>query len=353
MNKLDTAMDRSSICTAFDVGTIIEMAERFSRVLFGEGDIICREGDAGDCMYLIMRGEVAILKDMGWGQRELKRLRDGEVFGEMSVISKAQRSATVQARSPVECLKVSEDEFKELYDENKTFARQVLRMMSDRLARTDEKSIQELVGSHRALIFALAQQADARDPETGAHLERTRKYCARLSELLSEKPEYEYRITPGFIEGIFHLSPLHDIGKVAVPDAILLKPGRLTMEEFEVMKGHAIKGAECLEGALQHSKLESLQLACRLVRNHHEKWDGSGYPDGLKGEAIPLEARIMALADVYDALLSKRVYKEAMSYKAVRLQIKESAGSHFDPTMAEVMLENIEEFESIHAQTKE
>ncbi len=181
-------------------------------------------------------------------------------------------------------------------------------------------------------IFALAKLAESRDPETGEHLERVQNYSRILAHQLASQPKFSRIITPGYIQTIYLTSPLHDIGKVAIPDAILLKPGKLTPDEFEIMKTHALTGARTLEAALEHHpEADFLVMARDIALAHHEKFDGRGYPNHLKGNDIPLCARIVALADVYDALTSKRVYKEAFGHDRARATILESTGSHFDP----------------------
>ena len=180
-------------------------------------------------------------------------------------------------------------------------------------------------------IFAMAKLAESRDPETGAHLERVRQYVRIIARELKNTPGHE-KVDEEFIRLMYATSPLHDIGKVAIPDSILLKPGQLNDQEFEIMKFHAIAGAETLKAALdRYPEQRFLQMAHDIARSHHERFDGSGYPDGLSGEEIPLSARIMALADVYDSLTSKRVYKDAFTHKVASDIIFDGAGSHFDP----------------------
>lgn len=181
-------------------------------------------------------------------------------------------------------------------------------------------------------IFTLARLAESRDPETGAHLERVRGYCETLARQLQRSGTYAESITDEFVRLIFQTSPLHDIGKVAIPDRVLLKPGPLTEEEFEVMKSHTTHGAGTLDAAIaKYPHTQFLQMARDIALTHHERFDGGGYPQGLVGDAIPLCGRIVALADVYDALTSRRVYKEAMTHAAARSIIVEGDGSHFDP----------------------
>ena len=165
-------------------------------------------------------------------------------------------------------------------------------------------------------IFTLAKLAESRDPETGEHLERVRNYCRVIAQHLQDNPTFRSQMDDEYVELIYQTSPLHDIGKVAIPDHILLKPGRLTAEEFEIMKTHTTRGAATLEAALEkYPGTPFLEMARDIALAHHEKYDGQGYPQGLAGDEIPLSARIMALADVYDALTSRRVYKEAYSHE--------------------------------------
>ena len=182
-------------------------------------------------------------------------------------------------------------------------------------------------------IFSLAKLAESRDPETGEHLERVREYTRVLSEQMKTMGLWA-EIDEEFIRLMYATSPLHDIGKVAIPDCVLLKPGQLSDAEFEVMKTHAAAGAATLQAALERNPTHRfLHIAHDIARSHHERFDGSGYPDGLKGEDIPLSARIMAVADVYDALTSKRVYKDAMPHMIACGILHDGAGSHFDPNI--------------------
>jgi putative two-component system response regulator len=205
-----------------------------------------------------------------------------------------------------------------------------------------------MVLAQQALTFALAKLADSRDPETGAHLYRVRDYCTLLAGLLAEHPKFRDAVTESFIENMYLVAPLHDIGKVAMPDGILLKQGKLTEAEFGIMVTHTSIGADALDTVLQFCNFEVFQMARRVIFCHHERYDGSGYPRGLKGEEIPVEARIMTLADIYDALLSKRVYKPPMGYEEVRERMAGLAGTHLDPDMTKVMIEHMEKFEEIH-----
>lgn len=192
-------------------------------------------------------------------------------------------------------------------------------------------------------IFALAKLAESRDPETGQHLERIRIYSRMIAERLASDPAFG--IDAEFVENIYLTSPLHDIGKVGIPDAVLLKPGKFTADDFEVMKTHARIGAETLAAAAEeYPGIEYLQMAMQIALTHHERWDGTGYPNGLAGEEIPLSGRIVALADVYDALTSKRVYKPAFNHRSARDLIVDARGTHFDPRIVDTFLELEERF---------
>jgi putative two-component system response regulator len=213
------------------------------------------------------------------------------------------------------------------------------------------KRTREVRAIQDVTINALASLAETRDSDTGNHICRTQYYIKALAEQLKSHPRFCNFLTDSTIELLFKTAPLHDIGKVGIPDHILLKPGRLTAEEFEVMKSHARLGGESLEKAEQKLEMpvEFLQLAKEIAYFHHEKWDGSGYPEGLAGDAIPMSARLMALADVYDALICKRVYKDGMPHELAANILKEGRGQHFDPDVVDAFLALQEEFKIIAA----
>jgi response regulator RpfG family c-di-GMP phosphodiesterase len=336
-----------------DPDLLARIAGRLERVSFKQDEVICEEGGAGNRMFILDKGSVAVLKDMGWGRRELKRLQSGEVFGEMALISGESRTATIQALCDTTCLVLGREDFDDLLNQEAQFAQRILRELTERLKRSNERVAEDQVRAHKALVFALASMADSRDPETGSHLQRVRTFCARLAEYLAGHPRFLGALYPGFAESLYFVSPLHDIGKVAIPDRILLKPGKLTDEEFETMKTHAARGADMLDGVTEHCDQEMLHMAARIVRYHHERWDGRGYPDGLAGDAIPVEARIMALADVYDALLSRRVYKEPIPHDKVVEILHDGIGTQFDPLITEIMLLHIDDFQEIHRRNQD
>jgi putative two-component system response regulator len=197
-------------------------------------------------------------------------------------------------------------------------------------------------------IFSLAKLAESRDPETGHHLERVQSYSRLLAQELLRSGAYPDQLDAGFVNLIFETSPLHDIGKVAIPDCVLLKPGRLSDEEFSIMKAHTTMGAETLSAAAaKFPKAKYLRMAREIAESHHERWDGGGYPKGLKAEQIPLSGRIVALADVYDALVSRRVYKAAMTHVTARSIILEGRGTHFDPQVVAAFLTVEQQFKEV------
>ena len=196
----------------------------------------------------------------------------------------------------------------------------------------------EISKTRDMVFYTLARLAESRDPETGKHLERIQGYTRLLLEDLAQNSSYASQIAPNYIDEVCRSSLLHDIGKVGIPDRVLLKPGRLTPDEFEVMKTHAELGAEALEGAARYSPTSSfLKIAVEIARFHHERFDGSGYPTGLSGTDIPLSARVVAVADIFDALTSERVYKQAMSVEDSRQMIVAGSGSQFDPVVVEAL----------------
>lgn len=209
----------------------------------------------------------------------------------------------------------------------------------------------ELTAIQDVTIQAMASLAETRDSDTGNHIRRTQFYVRALTSKLQNHPRFSAFLTDSMIEMIFKSAPLHDIGKVGIPDRILLKPGRFDPAEFEIMKTHTTLGRDAIQAAENSLglKVDFLSLAKEIAYGHQEKWDGSGYPLGLSGEAIPVSARVMAVADVYDALISRRVYKESMSHDKAVAIIEEGKGTHFDPDMVEAFLSIQDEIRAIAA----
>ena len=252
----------------------------------------------------------------------LKRVSEGYLRERVAVVSNDEFSSIARYTNSMLC---------ELEEHNKT------------LQRTQD-----------ATIMSLATLAETRDNETGAHIMRTQRYVQALAEYLAGNPDFEKELTPQFIKLIYKAAPLHDIGKVGVPDSVLHKPGKLTDSEYDTMKTHTILGLRALEVVESElGKVPFISCAKDLVATHHERWDGNGYPSGLKADDIPLCGRLMAIADVYDALISERVYKRAFSHQEARDIIVEGRGSQFDPAIVDAFIACEAEFQAIADQFDE
>ncbi|MDG4596955.1 MAG: two-component system response regulator [Candidatus Contendobacter sp.] len=261
----------------------------------------------------------------------------GLALGAVDYISKPIKPALVLARVKIHLdLKAARDW---LQDRNAVLEAEVTRRLKENLL------IQEVS------IRALAHLAEIRDPETGNHLRRTQSYVQVLALHLRTHPRFAAFLNAQNIQALVKSAPLHDIGKVGIPDHILLKPGKLTPEEYAIMQTHSRLGRDAIELAERDTDqpVEFLHLAKDIAHYHHEKWDGSGYPDGLAGEAIPIPARLMALADVFDALISWRVYKAPLPFKQAVEVIREGRGTHFDPAVVDAFLACLDEFKTIAA----
>lgn len=228
-------------------------------------------------------------------------------------------------------------------------ARDFLKYKNEYLEREVQRRIHEASLAQEVAIRALASLAETRDDDTGNHLLRTQNYVKLLANRLAHHPRFAAFLTPDTIEMLYKSAPLHDIGKVGIPDRILLNPGKLTAEEFEIMKTHTTLGGD----AIAHAELAIgeeigfLRIAKEMAYSHQEKWNGSGYPEGLKGDDIPISARLMAVADVYDALTTKRVYKPALTHEQALHIIGEERGAHFDPDIVSAFIECEDKFRDI------
>ncbi|MCX7149461.1 MAG: two-component system response regulator [Rhodocyclales bacterium] len=237
-------------------------------------------------------------------------------------------------------------------------AKQARDWMQDQNAALEAEVVRRMAQNDQTqfvTIRALAHLAETRDPETGNHINRTQGYVHLLALRLKQHPRFAAFLTPRNIDLMTKSAPLHDIGKVGIPDSILQKPGPLTPTEWEIMKTHSKLGSDAVDQAETDAEkpLEFLVLAKEIAHWHHEKWDGSGYPDGLAGESIPISARLMALADVFDALISPRVYKAPMSFADARKIIVAGRGKHFDPDVVDSFLAGFNEFVAIAEKYRE
>ena len=224
-----------------------------------------------------------------------------------------------------------------------------LRNKADFLEAEVARRTAEVMAIQDVTIMAMASLAETRDSDTGNHIRRTQHYVQVLAQHLRTHPRFANVLDDRYIAMLFKSAPLHDIGKVGIPDRILLKPGKLTPEEFDIMKTHTTLGRDAIQAAEDHlgMKVEFLSLAKEIAYGHQEKWDGSGYPQGAVGEQIPISARLMAVADVYDALISRRVYKEGMPHDKAVAIILQGRGQHFDPDMVDALVAVQDQFWAI------
>jgi putative two-component system response regulator len=231
-------------------------------------------------------------------------------------------------------------------------ARAMLKDQQSHFAHLVAERTRDVVHMQDATVLAMASLAESRDPDTGNHIRRTQHYVAALARELRFHPRYTSELSDENIALLFKAAPLHDIGKVGVPDSILLKPGKLTDDEFELMKRHTVYGRDAIAGVEQTlgGSNQFLRFASEIAYSHQEYWDGSGYPQGLAGEAIPLSARLMAVADVYDALISTRCYRPAFTHETAVELIRQGSAEHFDPDVVDAMLAIEEKFKTIAAQ---
>ena len=231
-------------------------------------------------------------------------------------------------------------------------ARDILKNQNELLEVMVQKRTREITATQDVTIRMAASLAETRDPETGNHIIRTQRYVQVLADAMKEHPDYSDNLTSNSIHLIVKSAPLHDLGKIGIPDSVLLKPGKLTDQEFDVMKQHCRNGYDAMGRA--ESEMEEdmrqesfLRYAREIALTHHEKWDGSGYPQGQSGEDIPLPGRLMAIADVYDALISKRPYKEPFPHKKACSIIEQGRGTHFDPILVDFFITLEDRFEKI------
>jgi len=230
------------------------------------------------------------------------------------------------------------------------FAQDFLHNKNDFLEAEIERRMAENQVIQNVSIRALAHLAETRDPETGEHIKRTQSYIEVLAKQLQHHSRFSDMLTEHYISLLIKSAPLHDIGKVGIPDNVLLKPGPLNEDEWAIMRTHAEIGGHAIELAENdiHQPVEFLTLAKEIAHWHHERWDGRGYPDGLAGDDIPISARFMALADVFDAITSKRVYKDAIPLDEARDIIIAGRGQHFDPDIVDAFLARFNEFTEIY-----
>ena len=374
MSKIQTAQQnlqgeaQATVLIVDDHDMNRDMLIRRMRPLGYDVDVACDGGEALE--VLNKRAFDLVLLDVMMpvmdGFEVLKEMKASETLKNIPVI---MITALDDAASAARCIDMGAEDYltkpfnptllkarvgaclerKRMHDQESSYRAQI-ESYNNHLEERVREQVSVITSSQLGAIFAMSKLAESRDPETGEHLERMREYCKVLSEQLSKLSKYQQTIDETFISDIYAASPLHDIGKVGIDDSVLLKPAQLTAEEWIVMKTHPNIGADTLrEVDKQHPGNGLIGMGIKIAESHHEKWDGTGYPNGLRGEAIPLEARILALGDVYDALTSKRCYKDAFSHEKSKDIVQEGIGSHFDPDVTEAFLETEPEFKRIRA----
>lgn len=316
------------------------LARGSDHIRFSAGDIILREGERSTDLWVIGKGHAQAVSTDGQGGRvTLNVFRDGDYFGEMSFIDNEPRSATVEAQTDTEALRISRERFDQVVQHHPPLAIGFMRGLSMKIRKATSQiedlvfivAQEELHNAHLDTIRRLALAAEFKDGETGAHLERVSVYSEHLA--------LWYGLSEQDVADIRDAAPMHDIGKIGIPESVLLKPGKFSDEEWEVMKTHSLIG----ERILSNPGSELMRRAREIAGGHHERFDGKGYPRGLKGEEIPIAARIVAVADVFDALTMARPYKPAFSVEKAVGIIQEERGRQFDPVLADLFVEGVGE----------
>lgn len=316
---------------------------------YSPGSIIFREGDEGKSLHVVRKGSIKIVRQGDEGPVTLRRYGPGESFGELAILDPAARSATAIAIESSETIEVSGEDFRRILEEDPTTSRRVLGTLARSLTTAREElthhnlmldervreRTEQLRETQLEVIRRLGRAAEFRDDDTGLHISRMSHLCVRLGR--------ELGLTEDECELLLHAAPMHDIGKIGIPDRVLLKPGKLDDEEWEIMKSHTVIGAELLAG----SESAVMQMAQVIALNHHEKWNGNGYPNGIAGESIPLVARVASVCDVFDALISERPYKKAWDPTDAKALLGENAGKDFDPHLVDLFLGLGDEVEEI------
>jgi HD-GYP domain-containing protein (c-di-GMP phosphodiesterase class II) len=307
---------------------------------YAAGETVFEEGSPGDSLHLVVGGAFEVRRIEGAELYVLAELGPGHAFGELAVLDRTPRTATVVAVLDSETVRIGAAELDAVLDAHPAAVRQMLGVLARLLIEEKELVIrdnwmlerrvrertQDLRNSQLEIVHRLGQVAESRDPETGRHITRMSRVCAHLAKTIG--------MAPADCETLLHAAPMHDIGKVAVPDSILHKPGPLDDDERDRMRLHPTVGAEILSG----SRSPIVQMAEEIALTHHERWDGSGYPRGLRGTEIPLVGRICAVGDVFDALISARSYKRAWSIDHAIEELQRQAGKLLDPEVVEALV---------------
>lgn len=319
---------------------VADLAARCRLRHFDAGEVVFEEGQVGDSLFVVREGLLKVVRPTRGNNLVLDRLGPGRSFGELAVLNSSPRLASVIAVEPSETLEMGKADLEDVLDAHPLAVRKMLGSLArsltlakEELASHAQKLEQEvrartadLHESQLEVVRRLGRAAESRDYGTGLHITR----MSRISHLIARAA----RMEPDDCELLLHAAPLHDIGKIGIPDAILLKPGSLDPDEWEQMKTHATIGADLLSG----SSSPIVKLGREIALTHHERWDGSGYPRGLVADETPLVGRVCAIADVFDALISKRPYKPAWSFDDAAAEIVSQAGRQFDPELVDLFI---------------
>jgi HD-GYP domain-containing protein (c-di-GMP phosphodiesterase class II) len=318
------------------------LAERARTRRYAAGEVVFAEGDTGHELHVVRSGLLHVMRPSAYPEMVLQTLEPGDCFGELAVLNDGRRLASVIALRDSETAHIDRDDLAAVLAAHPGAVRRMLGQVArsltlakEELARHNRElemrvreRTEELRQTHLEVIRRLAQAAEWRDDHTGLHITRMSRLVYRLARRAG--------LDDDAAEMLMHASTMHDIGKIGIPDRILLKPGPLEPPEYEHMKTHTMIGAQLLSG----SRAPTIQLAELVARTHHERWDGSGYPAGLRGEEIPLPARICAICDVFDALVSERPYKSAWPVARALEEIRSLSGAAFDPRLVELFVQD-------------
>lgn len=319
---------------------IAALSERAVLRRLDAGEVVFEEGDLGESLFVVREGMLKVVRPALGQSLVLDRLGPGRAFGEVAVLNETPRLASVISVEPSQVVEIAKADLDEVLEANPlavrlmlgslarslTLAKEELARHNNRLEHEVRRRTADLHESQLEVVRRLGRAAESRDYGTGMHITR----MSRIAHLIARAA----RMDPDECELLLHAAPMHDIGKIGIPDAILLKPGPLDPDEWEEMKRHTTIGAELLAGS--HSPV--VQLGEVIARTHHERWDGSGYPHGLAGDATPLVGRISAVADVFDALISERPYKDAWDHQSAANEISSQTGRQFDPELVDLFL---------------
>ena len=316
------------------------LAEQARLRSYRSNEVVFEEGDHGDSLHVVRRGVVHVIRPSHDADHVLQTLRAGDVFGELAVLNSGARMATIVAATNCETIELAKGDVDRMLEQHPDGARRMLgtlamslTMAKEDVARQNQaleervrERTQELESAQLEIVRRLGQATESHDEDTGVHVTRMSKLAHGLG-VASGLDDVTATM-------LLHAAPMHDIGKIGIPDDILRKPAKLDPEEWEIMKTHTTIGAQILSG----SRSPMVRMAETIALSHHERWDGTGYPEGRRGEEIPLAARICAICDVFDALISKRRYKPAWPIDTALVEIAHQGGRHFDPKLTELFL---------------